>query len=237
MRLLVTRPEPDGERTAATLRAQRCEVLLAPLLRVELVADTPLGANAWAAVAMTSANATLAVEKHPRRAALLALPAYVVGARTAVAARAAGFGDVTSADGGIEELVSLIAKRLPAGAALLYLAGEDRAGDLAGDLARAGVVVTTAVLYRAVKATRLPAPVRAALVAGSLDGVLHFSRRSADVYLECARAVGVLDKALAPAHYCLSRQVAEPLARAGAGRIRVAPRPEEAALLELVVSA
>jgi uroporphyrinogen-III synthase len=86
-----------------------------------------------------------------------------------------------------------------------------------------------------VKATSLPAPVRAALVAGALDGVLHFSRRSADVYLACAGAAGVLDKALAPAHYCLSRQVAEPLARAGAGRIEVAPRPDEAALLELLV--
>ena len=32
MRLLVTRPEPDGERTAEKLRARGCEVLLAPLL-------------------------------------------------------------------------------------------------------------------------------------------------------------------------------------------------------------
>ena len=37
MRLLVTRPEPDGERTAAKLRARGCEVMLAPLLRVETV--------------------------------------------------------------------------------------------------------------------------------------------------------------------------------------------------------
>jgi uroporphyrinogen-III synthase len=125
---------------------------------------------------------------------------------------------------------------MPTGTALLYLAGEDRAGDLAGDLALAGVVVTTAILYRAVKADSLPAPVREALVAGSLDGVLHFSRRSTDVYLECARAAGVLDKALAPYHYCLSQQVAEPLAMAGAGRIRVAHRPEEAALVALVIS-
>src|SRR5438067_7912940 len=32
MRLLVTRPEPDGERTAASLRARGREVTLAPLL-------------------------------------------------------------------------------------------------------------------------------------------------------------------------------------------------------------
>ena len=37
MRLLVTRPEPDNERTAAALRAQGHEVVLAPLLRIEAV--------------------------------------------------------------------------------------------------------------------------------------------------------------------------------------------------------
>ena len=49
MRLLVTRPEPDNERTAAALRAQGHEVLLAPLLHIEAVADADLGAPPWAA--------------------------------------------------------------------------------------------------------------------------------------------------------------------------------------------
>ena len=35
MRLLITRPEPDNERTAAVLRAQGHDVLLAPLLHIE----------------------------------------------------------------------------------------------------------------------------------------------------------------------------------------------------------
>jgi uroporphyrinogen-III synthase len=47
----------------------------------------------------------------------------------------------------------------------------------------------------------------------------------------------MLDSALAPLHYCLSAQVAEPLAAAGARQIRVASRPEEAALIALIGSA
>ena len=39
MRLLVTRPEQDGERTAAALRARGHEALLAPLMRIEAAAD------------------------------------------------------------------------------------------------------------------------------------------------------------------------------------------------------
>jgi uroporphyrinogen-III synthase len=236
VRLLVTRPDPDGERTAATLRARGCEVLVAPLLQVELLADAVLGAGPWSALAMTSANAAHAARRHPRHAELTPLPVFAVGRRTADAARAAGFGDVTSADGDVGDLVRLIGARCRGDAApLLYLAGEDRAGNLAGDLAAVGLSVETVVVYRAVAAVGLPVPVLAVLRAGRLDGVLHFSRRSAEVYLNCAQTAGVLDRALAPFHYCLSRQVAEPLAAAGAGNVRIASRPEEGALIDLVL--
>ncbi len=43
-----------------------------------------------------------------------------------------------------------------------------------------------------------------------------------------------LQEALAkPVHYCLSERIAEPLRQAGAANIRVAARPDEAALIEL----
>ena len=93
-----------------------------------------------------------------------------------------------------------------------------------------GVAVRTVVVYRALQVECFPPVVAAALATGELDGVLHFSRRSAQAYLDCARRAGILERALAPLHYCLSRQVAEPLATAGAAGIRIAPRPEEAAL-------
>ena len=97
-------------------------------------------------------------------------------------------------------------------APLLYLAGEDRAGDLAA----AGLPVHTAVVYRALKADHFPPPVAAALAQGELDGVLHFSARSAEAYLDCAAHDAIRESALAPVHYCLSRQVAAPLSAAGA---------------------
>src|SRR3954468_1058535 len=67
MRFLVTRPEPDNERTAAELRTRSHEVMLAPLLHIEAVANADLGAPPWAALLLTSANGARAVERHPRR--------------------------------------------------------------------------------------------------------------------------------------------------------------------------
>jgi uroporphyrinogen-III synthase len=231
MRLLVTRPELDGERTGAALRARGHDVRLAPLLRMETI-DCEIAGTAYGAVVLTSANAARAISGHPRRSALTALPAFAVGRRTAEAARAAGFRDVRSADGDKADLVALIRAQSRAGAPVLYLAGEDRAGEL--DLSACGVPVATAVVYRAVKVEHFPPAVAAALANGEVDGVLHFSRRSAQAYLACARRGGVLDRALSPLHFCLSSQVAEPLAAAGAAAVRIAVCPDEAGMLELV---
>lgn len=236
MRLLVTRPEPDNVRTAAALRAKGHEVMLAPLLRIEALADAELGTPPWAAVMLTSANGARAVQSHPRRGALLSLPVLAVGRGSADAARAAGFADVTSADGDADDLVKLAAARF-AGShqPLLYLAGEDRSGDLASALAAKRLAVRTVVVYRAAQAGRFPAQTHEALAHGRIDGVLHFSLRSVEAYIACSRDIG--PAALAPIHYCLSARAAEPLHQAGAARIEVAARPDEASLLALVTLA
>jgi uroporphyrinogen-III synthase len=233
MRLLVTRPEPDNERTAAALRARGHEVLLAPLLRIEAVANADLGPPPWAALLLTSANGARAVAHHPRRGELLALPVLAVGRGSAEVARDAGFRDVASADGDADDLARLAASRF-AGAAqpLLYLAGEDRSGDLAGELQAKGLTVRMVVAYRAAKAAAFPLAALAALEQGRIDGVLHFSRRSVEAYVEFSR--DLMRHTLAPAHYCLSARAAEPLRQAGANRIEIAARLDEASLLALV---
>jgi uroporphyrinogen-III synthase len=230
VRLLVTRPEPDGARTAALLRACGHAVMLAPLLRIESV-DFELPDKAWSAVVMTSANAARAVARHPRRETITALDAFTVGRHTAEAARAAGFRTVHSADGDKDDLADFLRARIGEHSGpLLYLAGEARAGDLA----TSGMPVVTVVAYRAVKIERFVPAVAAALGQGALDGVLHFSARTAQAYLDCAARERMLERALAPMHFCLSQQVAQPLSAAGAAAIRIAPKPDEAAMVELV---
>jgi uroporphyrinogen-III synthase len=233
MRLLVTRPEADAERTATTLRACGHEVLVSPLLRIEPLADALIPPGPFAALLVTSANVAPAIAAHARFAQLRSLPVFVVGDRSAEALRATGFADVTSAQGGVDDLATLAASRARPGGSLLYLAGADRSGDLSGVLSRRGFTVSTVVLYRAAPVAAL-SPLAAAAIA-VIDGVLHFSRRSAEMYLKAARAGGVYDDAVGPKiHFCMSAQVAEPLIRAGAIDIRVAREASETALLSLI---
>jgi uroporphyrinogen-III synthase len=234
MQLLVTRPEPDAQRTATALRTNGHSVIVAPLLLIEATAPD-LGPGPWDAIVMTSANSCRASANHPRRQELIALPAFVVGRHNAEAAKAVGFADVTSADGDGKDLARMLTARFSArDRRLLYLAGEDRAADLAGELASQGVSMKTIVIYRAVKVPGFPLPAQDALRAGQIEGVLHFSRRTAEAYLRCAEVARMLDRALAASHYCLSSQVARPLQEAGAADIRIAGRPDEATLVALV---
>jgi uroporphyrinogen-III synthase len=238
VRLLVTRPEPDCARTAALLRERGHDVIAAPLLRIEPIADADFGQGPFGGVVITSANAARWLASHPRRQEVIALPLFAVGGRSADAARAAGFSAVISADQDVRALGPLVAQHRQTGGAapLPYVAALDRSGDLAGDLAALGIAVRTTVAYRAVRAEALPDVARQALMAGALEGALHLSRRSAEVFLDCCRTAGLLRQGLAPMHYCLSAQVAEPLVSAGAALIRIAARPEEAALLDLLAT-
>ena len=108
MAILVTRPQPDNEKTGASLRARGFEVLLAPMLRFEPVALPDEPTADYAAVIVTSANALRAVEPQLAEYGLLDLPLFAVGERTAAAARKAGFGSVISADGDGADLRDLV---------------------------------------------------------------------------------------------------------------------------------
>jgi uroporphyrinogen-III synthase len=233
VRLLLTRPEHDAQRTAAALRQRGHSVVIAPLLRIETVSNAEIGAGPWAAILITSANAARAIAEHEAKKVLTGLPVFAVGERSAQTMRDAGFTDVSSADGGVADLTRLVGDRTTPGASLLYLAGVERSGDLVAKLGLQNVAVHTVVVYRAVAVADL-SPAAADALGEGVDGVLHFSRRTAEAYVNAARRIGMLDSALRPVHFCLSAQIAESIAAAGAAAIHVASRPVEAALVELV---
>jgi uroporphyrinogen-III synthase len=237
MAVLVTRPHPDDEATAAALRDRGFEVLRAPMLRFEAVpfhddADAPYGA-----VIVTSANALRAITAQLAGSRLLKLPLFAVGEHTAAAARDAGFGQVSAATGDAGALRDLVlasakSKRLKKASPLLYLAGADLARDLAGELGEKGFTVVTHTTYRMVPAPSLPQEICDAFVANRIEAVLHYSRRSARAFLDAARSGGVEISALALPQCCISSAVAAILRDAGATQVTSAASTDEKALFE-----
>lgn len=184
MAILVTRPHPDAATTAAALRAKGFEVLLAPMLRFEPVAFQIDTDSRFEAVIVSSANALRAISENPASAALLDVPLFAVGERTAQAARDNGFTDVTAAGGDAVSLRELIvaqarAKRVKKSGELLYLAAADRARDLGTELGELGFNISTVTVYRMAAASELPPDISAACANGQVEAVLHYSGRSA----------------------------------------------------------
>ena len=239
MAVLVTRPHPDDETTAAGLRARGFEVLLAPMLRFEPVAFDDDEDMRYGAVIVTSANALRGIERQLKGNKLLKRPLFAVGDRTASAARGIGFETVISAKGDAASLRDLVlasvkAKALKKASPLLYLAGADLARDLAGELGERGFTVVTQTTYRMVPLSGLPRETCDAFAANGVEAVLHYSRRSARAFLESVRAAGVEISALAIPQYCISAAVASVVRDAGATQVMVASSPDENALFELL---
>jgi len=211
MRLLITRPQPGADATAAALVALGHEPLVQPLLATEAVA--------WAlpdalpdAVLLTSAASV----RHAGAgsSALLHLPAHAVGGATAAAARAAGWRAVHEGPGNVQALLD----GLPP-CRLLHLAGADRTDAQPP----AGVVVDVATVYRAVLQSLAALP--------AVDGVLLYSARTARHFAaEWDRLGG---RRGAVQLLAISPQA---LAAAGSGwaSAQAAPEPTEAALLAML---
>jgi uroporphyrinogen-III synthase len=239
MAVLVTRPHPDDETTAAGLRARGFEVLLAPMLRFEPVAFDDDEDMRYGAVIVTSANALRGIERQLKGNKLLKRPLFAVGDRTASAARGIGFETVISAKGDATSLRDLVlasvkAKALKKASPLLYLAGADLARDLAGELGELGFTVVTQTTYRMVPLSGLTRETCDAFAANGVEAVLHYSGRSARAFLESVRAAGVEISALAIPQCCISAAVASIVRDAGATQVMVAASPDENALFELL---
>lgn len=237
MRLLLTRPELEAERTASALRAMGHEAVIAPLLTIENIPDVAIGSGPYAGVLLTSGNAARAIAAHPRRATLVTHACFAVGAHTAAAARTAGFTDVHVAGGDGGDLARLVGEELRERTLpLLYLAGDDRARDMAAELRPYGARIELVVVYRAKAAQRFAPQIAAALRAGAFDGAMHYSRRSAAIFVDCVRAAGAESEAARLRHFCLSTRASEPLAAINAKSILVAQDRDDAAMLALVTA-
>lgn len=226
MRVLVTRPPPLGERTAARLRGLGHEPLLAPLQAIRpLAAAVPPGE--FAAFAVTSANGA----RHADPALLAGLSgvaAYAVGAESARVLAAAGFDPVVTGPGDAAALARLMASRLAPGAPVLWLAGRPRRDDLGRILQSAGHPVTIAETYEAVPA--LPREVEGLFRSGPADATLVFSAEAARRLGEPALAHGLAGTRA----ICISAAARNALPDMLREQARIAARPDEDAMIALL---
>lgn len=232
MRILVTRPPEDAQRTAAELRARGHDALIAPLTDIRFCDGPQLALSDVQAILATSANGVRALARRTQRRDI---PVFAVGPQTADAARQAGFHQVRNTKGDAAALAEA-AKRWakPGGGALYHPGAAQTKGGLAESLRAAGFTVVSEVLYEAAPLGELPGAAADALSCGTLDAVLLFSPRGARAFAEAVRRGGLVDACGGVAALCISRATADALSPLQFGAIRVAARPDQDAVLDLL---
>lgn len=216
--LLILRPEPGATMTAKSAFDQGWRPIVAPIFRIEPIAWDAPAAGDFDALFVTSANAVRQAGKALDQ--YRDMPAYAVGAATARALKAAGFGDIRTGRGDAAVMIEAAAENGVTRA--LHLAGEDYR-----DVRRDAIAVDRRIVYRSAAIGRLGGKAIAALRTGEAVALLH-SGRAAEHFGRLSDAAGVARgsvriAALAPAI----------LTAAGPGwrETVAAAKPDDAALL------
>jgi uroporphyrinogen-III synthase len=163
---------------------------------------------------------------------LAALPVIAVGEATAAEARARGFAEVRAAAGDAQALAALIDATLkPEGGTLCLAVGEGYALDLAAALRAKGFRVLRRVIYAARPSAALPDAARDALREGRIHAALFTSPRSAQEAMRLLRDAGLQKAVQKIIAIALSPRIAARLAALRWREIRIASRPDHAALL------
>ncbi len=232
MRLLLTRPAEDAAALAAVLKQLGYSVLVAPLMEVCIHEGPPLELDGVQGVLATSANGVRALSL---RTAERNIPIYAVGPQTAEAARSLGFQFVRGAEGDAAALVEAVAGWAePDKGALLHAAGAETAGRMRQALQARGFTLDVVILYEALPVARLPENAEHALRAGTLDGVLLFSPRSAKTFAGLVTEAGLAQACARLAGFCISPATATALGSLAFSRIAVAGAPNQEAMLALL---
>ncbi len=232
MHVLLTRPQAEAERSAKRLRAMKHEVSVVPLLETQSLIEPSQTLNVGHArsLVVTSIRALHVVGALPQWEVLARFPIFAVGPRTAELARSMGAGDVRCGGGDLTRLLRVIVDAAPEGE-ILYLAGQERTGDLPILLGGYGLSCRMIEVYRVVKRTQFTMDIGMVLrQRAAIDWSLVYSRRSAEALYHQARACGAL-KALG--------RIGALSAKAGAPfesvlPVWVADEPNENSLFELL---
>lgn len=220
----ITRARPGAEATAAKVAALGFAPVVDPLLEVAPIAAS-IDLAGVSALAFTSANG---VQAFSGLTDARSLPVFTVGRATASAAREAGFAQVISADGDVDDLVRQIVAAAPG--PILWAGAREPAGDLVAALNRAGVAARGVAVYETVE--RAPSEATLALLDQPLTVLLHSPRAARRLAQTLHRRPVRALRAL-----CLSEAVAAGLPRLDdPSSVACAPRPDETALLSLLTA-
>ncbi len=234
MKVLITRPEPDASHFGRLLTKHGMTPVLAPVIDIQFDPAPVLDTEDVTHLAFTSANGVRAMSSCIDGRVW---PAFAVGPVTATALAGEKILLAGVADSSVESMADLIVSCTDDNAVILHIAGAHRAGDLQDLLKEKNRQCRLAVLYEAHQIATLPSKVQQQLRDDEITAATFFSQRSANLFLSLLgkhRLLGALTRLQL---ICLSQAIAGLFKNAGASHISVAERPDQSAMIDILLTA
>jgi len=230
--VLVTRPRPEAEETAARIQALGHACLIEPMLEIVPLAGSPLDLAGVQALLVTSRNGARALAtRSPERA----LRVFAVGEATARLLVDLGFAAVETAEGTALDVAERVRRSCaPPAGALLHVRGAEVVADPVPLLRTAGFETRSAVWYEARTPSAFSPHLKRTMRQRAIGYALFFSRRTARTFVSLAEAADLRSACADIEACCLSAAVAAGLEGVGWRAVRVSVRPEQDALLALL---
>jgi uroporphyrinogen-III synthase len=228
--VLITRPEPGATQTANRVSALGLAPLVAPLLSIHRIGQTPQLPAGVGATLLTSRNAVAGCPPVCHD-----LPAFAVGEATATCAAGAGFNCIRTADGDAIALAALVSQTLSPHDGTLFLpAGRGQGSELAMSLRRKGFRVHRRVVYEAVPIASLPGIAEAHLRHHDVQAAMFFSAETARHFVRLIRAAKLDEVVNNVDAVAISERSSVALRDLPWRRISVASKPNQDAMLALL---
>ncbi|MBC7282458.1 uroporphyrinogen-III synthase [Hoeflea sp.] len=247
MRVLVTRPDPGGERTAARLAGSGHDPVAMPLFAAEVTArpeDLPPADRIGGLIATSARAFALFKASNLPDTAILDVPVHVVGPATALAARRAGFSDIREGAGAARDLARALINREQRPVAgvgdpgpeagrrrLIYLAGVPRTAVIEEVLSDARVEFSVLECYRMVEISYSTDTLISSILSPPPDVVLLYSANAARRLAALLEAKGLGNSLDLARFICLSDTIAAELPGNWRARAIAARHPDEDSLL------
>ncbi len=207
--ILITRPYPQAEHTAALVRQAGHIPIISPVITVEEAPDNReviARLAAYDALIITSQMALRIIRRYNIPSTM---PLFLTGTVLAELAASYGFTNITHAQGDARSLLILMLD-MPElrHKQLAYLHGNRQSTDIITPLQDAGAHVTGALVYHSQQAPSLTDEAIRSLRDGTMDAVLCYSAFSAQSLLALANQAALYPCLKIVDAYCLSPHIA-----------------------------
>ena len=183
--IITIRPEPDASRDVDWLQRYKVPAVAVPVMYAKQQPFKLPDVSLFQAIIFTSRHAVAALSDVFKYASLRSLPVYAVGRKTALAARHAGFEQVTSGPGDGKGLMTLMTADLRQGAGkILWPSASTVSFDIASQLNEFGFSVQQIPVYTMTPTASCAANLSAQLAACSSAAVVAMSTRSMALFSE-----------------------------------------------------